>query len=85
MTTKINIIEDERNTNHNLETVDRCTIELPCGKYRIMRWVKNGHIFSVEVERKRKNGKIVWGALCSHAHRHRFGLAAHFATTVVWA
>lgn len=85
MTTQINIIEDERNTTYVFETVDLCTIELPCGKYRVRRLVKNGHIFSVEVERQRKNGKTVWANLCSHAHRHRFALAAHFATTKVWA
>ena len=85
MTTQINIIEDERNTTYALQAVDLCIIELPCGKYRVRRFVEDGYICSVEVERQRKNGKTVWANLCSHAHRHRFALAAHFATTKVWA
>jgi hypothetical protein len=85
MTTQTNILADERNTNLYGRDVDRCTIELPCGKYRITREADTGWVLTVEVERQRKSGKNVWAHLCDQAHRQRYGLAVHFAHTKVWA
>ena len=85
MTTQINILQDDRNVLDFDNNVDICVIQLPCGKYRVTRNTCDGWIRCVEVERQRKNGKNVWAHLCNHAHRHRYGLAVHFATKKVWA
>lgn len=85
MTTQINILANERNIERYGREIDCCTIELPCGKYRVTREADTCWVFSVEVERQHKSGKNVWAGLCSHAHRHRYGLAVHYATTKVWA
>lgn len=85
MTTQITILADERNVEQYGRNVDICVIDLPCGKYRVTRDTCDGWVRGVEVERQRKNGKNIWAHLCNHAHRRRYGLALHFATTKVWA
>ena len=85
MTTQTTILADERNVEQYGRNVDICVIDLPCGKYRVTRQASDGWIEYVEVERQRKNGENVWAHLNDRAHRRRYGLAVHFATTKVWA
>lgn len=80
----VSIIRDDRNVKFfGWDACDVCEFVAGDNKYCVVKIPKNG--VEVQVERKRKDGSLVWAHVDSRHHYRRYNEARSFAEERVWA
>ena len=80
----VSIIRDDRNVKFfGWDACDVCEFVAGDNKYCVVKIPKNG--VEVQVERKRKDGSLVWAHVDSRHHYRRYSEARSFAEERVWA
>ena len=80
----ISIIRDDRNVTYwGTEGCDICEFIGVENKYRVVK-IPNKRV-EVQVERKRKDGSLVWADISSYHHGRRYSEARSFVEERVWA
>jgi len=84
----VSVIRDDRNVTYwGTEGCDICEFIGVENKYRVVKspGAISGWNIEVQVERKRKDGSLVWAHVDSHHHYRRYNEARSFVEERVWA
>jgi len=80
----VSVIRDDRNVTYwGREGCDICEFIGVENKFRVVK-IPNKCV-EVQVERKRKDGSLVWADVSSYHHHRRYSEARSFAEERVWA
>jgi hypothetical protein len=84
----ISVIRDDRNVKFSAwDACDVCEFVSGDNKYLVVKMPGkiSGWNIEVQVERKRKDGSLVWAHVDSHHHYRRYNEARSFVEERVWA
>ena len=80
----VSIIRDDRNVKFScFDACDVCEFVAGSDKYRVAKI--DDKSVEVQVERKRKDGSLVWAHIDSRHHYRRYNEARSFVEERVWA
>ncbi len=80
----VSVIKDDRNVKFfSFDACDVCEFVADDNKYRVAKIPSIG--VAVQVERKCKDGSLVWAHVDSRHHRRRYNEARSFVEGRVWA
>jgi len=84
----ISVIRDDRNVKFSAwDACDVCEFVAGDNKYLVVKMPNkfSGWNVEVQVQRKRKDGSLVWADVSSYHHSRRYSEARSFVEERVWA